>query len=61
MLEQGLYTEINEFLQESIALNEGTLTVVNEDMLSESDKTEVYVGDVRFRCGYNIERKYNLK
>jgi hypothetical protein len=50
--EQSLYAELNEFLTESVLLNESTLTLENED----NSDAEMFIQEIKFACGFHIDR-----
>ena len=52
-----LYTELDEYLSESIELNNGKLSLINE----ETDIFEIYVESAKFQCGLSSDSKRNHK
>jgi hypothetical protein len=54
MSETNLYNEINEFMNESIKLNEATIRVENTHLKEE--EVQIYIEEVKFQCGLHIDR-----
>ena len=59
MCEANLYNEINEFIYESIKLNEATIRVENTHLKDE--EVNIYIEEVKFQCGLHIDRQRNVK
>ena len=57
MCEPTLYTELHEFLEDQIALNDATLTLENPDTTNFA----IYANDIKFVAGLHIDRQKNTK
>ena len=57
MLEPRLFSEVNEYLQEQIKLNDAKLEVLNQD----SEDFEIFVEKSQFQAGIHIQRHLNDK
>lgn len=55
---KNLLPELEEFMKESIGMNEVTLSVENEGLLKT---TEIYADEVKFQCGLHLNRDRNFK
>ncbi|TNV85267.1 hypothetical protein FGO68_gene3933 [Halteria grandinella] len=55
---QALYSELSEYLKDTIELNNVKLSVVEDQ---EPEIFEIYAQEVKFRCGFHIDRQKNLK
>lgn len=57
MCEPALYTELAEYREEQIMLNDVKVAVENPD----SKQFEMYYGEVKFVAGQHIDRQRNVK
>jgi hypothetical protein len=57
MCEPALYTELAEYREEQIMLNDVKVAVENHD----SKQFEMYLGEVKFVAGKHIDRQRNVK